>query len=185
MDGAYTKLDSAKHIKNTLDTDINVSWDPMHKIELAYEDYQELLPDHFIENTVEIITSTSKEFKWGQNFELLLEFKDLADVLLVPKIFKDMKMVSHSQSVFKTFLNNYTIYIAAAESSQKDVIKDNLMSLNFVCDLLFLSDVCHQLALCSKRVQLSGLLPWDYPAHVGSLVSIFEEMLQEIENVRD
>ena len=103
-------------------------------------------------------------------------------------------MVAYSQSVFDTFINNYNHYIAAAatvtfseddESGLTEALSNKLMTSEFVCDLLFLNDICQILASCSKQVQLSGLLPWEYPVYVSDLKSDLHTMLEQIENFRD
>ena len=68
MDGAYTKLNTAHHASVKLDTKINLSWDPMHRIELVYGDSKKLSPGHFIENAIEVITAVSTKFKWAGHF---------------------------------------------------------------------------------------------------------------------
>ena len=38
MDEEYTKLDTGNHVESIIDTAVNLSWDPMHRIQLAYDD---------------------------------------------------------------------------------------------------------------------------------------------------
>ena len=122
----------------------------------------------------------------GQLYEHLCEYDNLVDTLLVPKVFKNMKIVSHSQRVFDTFMNNYQLYVAAASASVDfESMRDKLMSQTFVSDFLFLRDVCHKLAICFKLVQLHGLLPWDYPVFVNDLKSKLNIMLEQIESIRN
>ena len=104
MDGQYTGLNIEDHISQTLGRDINLSWDPMHRIELAHKHFHN---EQFIENTIAIIHEAMTTFKTGNNFELLLSQKDLVDNFYQPKIFKDMKFVAYSREVFKTFIGDF------------------------------------------------------------------------------
>ena len=127
----------------------------------------------------------SKEVKAGQKYELLRSHgEQLLDVLYVPKIFKTMKFVAYSQTVFKTFLNNYSAYVATAESYEDAALRDKLMSPEFIVNFLFVSDVCCRVAQCSQQVQISSLLPWQYPVYVESLKTDINMMIEIIDGLR-
>lgn len=201
MDGQYTKLNIRQHTEDKFDCPINLSWDPMHQIQLVYNDSSNLCAKNFINETVELITAVTKQFKSGKTYESLLEIAypddpdcNLLTTLLSPKLFKKMKFVAYSRSVFDTFINNYPAYVASAEQLEDDEdheylnangMRDRLMSYQFICDLLFLRDVCSQMAECSTKSQLRGLLPWEYPLIVEDLSSNLNSMLECIGSVRD
>ena len=192
MDGQYTSLNVGTHASKKLDQNVNLSWDPMHRIQLAHDDAGNLVSGNFIEKTVDLITSVTKLFKWGQNYELLLDFLNpgedepkILDNFLAPKLFKGMKFVAYSKSVFETFINNFKVYVAASEKLEDEGIRDQLMSHCFVSDLLFLTDVCSQISLGSTQQQLPGLLPWEYPYYLEDLKDHINSMLSNINGVRD
>ena len=195
MDGQYTKLNFDDHFNETLETNTHLSWDPMHTLQLAYDDSNKLPGKNddgskktkykFIDDTIETMTAVSKIVKSGQGFEILLSHKDLLEVFYVPKVFKTMKFVSYSKTVFKTFLNNYPAYIATLQDNEEAALRDDLMSPEFITDLSFLSDVCSRIAHCSQQVQLCGLLPWKYPGYIESLktdLKLLREILEGLEH---
>ena len=195
MDGQYTKLNTGKHVENIIDTVVNLSWDPMHRIQLAYDDQNKKKSKdddsakkskyNFINSVVEVITAVTKESKSGQGYERVLEQSELLDTFLVPKLFKTMKFVAYSQRVFYTFQNNYPAYIASSELYEEAGIRDKLMSAGFVCDMLFLADVCGKLAHCSKQVQIAGLLPWKYPCYTECLKTDLNDMIDNIDKLKN
>ena len=109
----------------------------------------------------------------------------ILDNFLAPKLFKGMKFVAYSKSVFETFINNFKVYVAASEKLEDEGIRDQLMSHCFVSDLLFLTDVCSQISLGSTQQQLPGLLPWEYPYYLEDLKDHINSMLSNINGVRD
>ena len=121
-------------------------------------------------------------FKIGKGYETLLDYQDLIDHFLSTKLFKTMKFVAHSKAVFDTFINNYA---AGSEEIENVASREKLMSLEFVSDMLFLSDICCKLADCSKSVQLSNLLPWKYPYYVHELKRDLCSMSDEIKCLRN
>ena len=178
MDGQYTKLSVNVHINDSLDSNANLSWDPMHSLQLAYDDSNKISGKtddvkktkyKFIDETIETITAISKLVKSGQVFEVLLDHKNLLNIFYVPKIFKTMKFVAYSETVFKTFINNYPAYVATMQDIENVGLRDKLMSADFIVNMLFLSDVICRIARCSKQVQLCGLLPWKYPWYIECL----------------
>ena len=68
-------------------------------------------------------------------------------------LLKKIKFVAYSESAFDTFINNYPAYVASSQNLEDDEdhenltatgMRDKLMSYQFVCNLLFLRDVCSQ-----------------------------------------
>ena len=97
MDGQYTKLDTVNHVESIIDTAVNKSWDPMHRIQLAYDDQNKKKGKdddsakkskyNFINSGVEVIAAVTKECESGQGYERVLEQSELLDTFLVPKLF--------------------------------------------------------------------------------------------------
>ena len=84
MDGQYTKLNVETHMRDILVKDINLSWDPAHRIERAYEDSD----DVFINKVINTIQNVMKKISCGKTYETLLEFKNLSEVFYMPKNFQ-------------------------------------------------------------------------------------------------
>ena len=167
MDGQYTKLNVEKHVSEILDVDINLSWDPAHRVEKLYSDSEDI----FVTNVTSAIHSIMKNVSHGKNYETLLEFKDLSDTFLEPKIFKSMKFISHSLKIFETFDSDFKSLVATLEHVEDSDLRDKVLKLNFILDYLFLFDICKHLTKCSKWVQVTKNLPWNYPHSINNLNS--------------
>lgn len=180
FDGQYTKLNVGDHLSEILDSPTSISWDPMHVLQLSFKDSQEA---SFINSTIELITCVVKAYKWGQGYEALLDNKDLCDHFYTPKLFKGMKFVAYSDEVFKSFISNYKCYVATSEQFEDATLRDKLMALPFVTHLTFLSDVCWQLSMCSKSVQVSDKLPWKFPVALDQFKSTLTSMLNQLKSL--
>lgn len=137
-DGQYTHLSLGQHISYKLERHVNLAWDPMHRIELIYNDSQKM----FIYSTTNIFTAAAKMFQMGQNFTTFVEVSnELSDTFLVPKPFKNMNYIAHTQSVFPSFITIFHSYIAACEKVEKFSLRDGLLSIRFILNTLFLHDI--------------------------------------------
>ena len=115
MDGQYTCLNVQRYMEERLMKNVNLSWDPMHRIELASNDsISDIAESKIIPNIINVIQETMIKFKLGNNFEILFSEKELCDTFYTPKVFKDMKFVTYSSEVFKTFVNDFKAFISAS-----------------------------------------------------------------------
>ena len=176
MDGQYTHLNVKDHVSDILGKSINLSWDPAHKIELAVKDSD----DTFVSKTTSIIQTVMTNLNYGKNFEILLENKALGEIFLVPRVFKTMKFIGHCSGVFKAFETDFKSIIATLEKTEDFASRDKILSLDFVTDFLFLTDVNNHLSFCSKSVQKSNNLPWDYTDSVSTLLNAIDSMIDEL-----
>ena len=160
FDGQYIKMGVNKELCRQLNIEKEVpnTWDPMHLLEKSQEDSETT----FISSTCEIINAVMKDLKWGKSLELLLTFKDLVDVFYKPKIFKDMKMVSHADNVFITFASDYKAIVATLKSQTDDIL-GKILEPGFIFNLIFLRDIISKLSGLSKVFQISNQLPFEYP----------------------
>ena len=117
-----------------------------------------------IDNTISVIHETLSLFKTGNNFELLHSEKDVCDTFYVSKIFKDMKFVTYSSEVFKTFISDFKALVSCLDKLEEDgaSLKNRILDPTFLLNMLFLSDINSLLARSSKLVQKSSNLPWEY-----------------------
>lgn len=120
-DGQYIRCGIAKHLKSALIRDIAVNWDPMHCLELAHK--HSSVPKA-IQDSLDLIQETMKEFGYGKNFETLLNCsKSFDDFFYKPKIFKTMKFIPHTETVIETFLKDYKSLVSACENTEDLYIK--------------------------------------------------------------
>lgn len=65
-----------------------------------------------------LVHDVMKEFMHGMKYEKLLKCAEEFDkIFYQPKIFKNMKFVSYSSEVFKTFIGDFKALVAACEKS--------------------------------------------------------------------
>ena len=72
FDCQYTCLNLGDYVSQILDSPTNISWDPMHRLQLSFKDDQGAT---FITSTVEIITSVTEAYLQGQGYEYIFEYK--------------------------------------------------------------------------------------------------------------
>ena len=186
MDGQYTCLNVGTHMSDTLVKNINLSWDPMHQIELASKDSSVIDDAKIIEDTVSTIHNTFLKFKVGNNFEVLYSEKELCETFFSPKIFKDMKFVTYSSEVFRSFINDYKALVSAADKIEDgEEIKGKLLDTKFLMSMLFLADVNCFMSKFSKKVQISTNLPWDYSSSFDYMLGQIDLMMDEIIFIRN
>ena len=113
MDNIHVYVDD--HMNVGLQKTVNLSWDPMHRIELVFKDCKSVVNSKMINNTISVIHETLSLFKTGNNFELLHSEKDVCDTFYVPKIFKDMKFVTYSSEVFTTFISDFKALVSCLD----------------------------------------------------------------------
>ena len=91
-------------MNDELQKTVNLSWDPMHRIEFVFKDSKSVVNSKMFDNTIAVIHETLSLCKTGNNFELLHTEKDVCDTFYMPKTFKDMKFVTYSSEVFKQYI---------------------------------------------------------------------------------
>ena len=180
MDGQYVKLKIDEHLKNIFMKNCHLTWDPAHRIELSLKDStKNEIKVNFIESTCNIIQNTMKYISYGHAYLELLGNKDLSETFLTPKIFKTMKFVGHSASIFTCFESDFESIIATLTkiNNEESVgLLENILRVEFVLDFLFIKDIMSHLSKCSKDVQISCSLPWDFPNKINSLFRILSSM---------
>ena len=71
MDGQYTCLNVQDHMSGKLQKNVTLSWDPMHRIELASNDsISDMSGFKIIADVVSTIQDTMIKFKIGNDFEI-------------------------------------------------------------------------------------------------------------------
>ena len=158
----------------------------MHRIELASSDSVTLLDESkIISDVINTIQETMIKFKVGNNFEVLFSEKEICDTFYVPKVFKDMKFVTYSSEVFKTFVSDFKALVSACEKIEDgDGIKNKILNRRFLLNMLFLADVNTFLAKFSKTVQKSSNLPWEYSNSLDYAMGQLNNMLDHVLTVR-
>ena len=152
MDGQYTCLNVQSHMGERLMKNVNLSWDPMHRIELASNDsISDNSESKIIPNIINVMQETMIKFKLGNNFEILFSEKEICDTFYTPKVFKDMKFVTYSSEVFKTFVNDFKAFVSASKKIEdnNEIEKKNSNRI-FLFNMLFLADVIHSLQIFQK-----------------------------------
>ena len=77
MDGQYTCLNVDTHMSDKLQKHINLSWDHMHRIELASKDQCSQIVPKLINKTISSVHEAISKFRLGNNFEILFSEKEL------------------------------------------------------------------------------------------------------------
>ena len=182
MDGQYTCLNVQRYMEERLMKNVNLSWDPMHRIELASNDsISDIAESKIIPNIINVIQETMIKFKLGNNFEILFSEKELCDTFYTPKVFKDMKFVTYSSEVFKTFVNDFKAFISASKKIEdNNEIGKKISNKKFLFNMLFLADINTFLANFSKMVQKSSNLPWEYSNSLDYAMGQLDIMLNEV-----
>ena len=180
FDGQYIKLGVEKHMKKELVLeDLSVSWDIMHRIELAEK--HSAVPE-LIQKGHTLIDEVMKEFSTGKKYELLLQSsKEFEDYFYKPKSFKTMKFASHSEVVFKAFLGDYRSFVSATEKCPESFgLRDKFLSKSNIFIILLLTDTYSILSSLSKEVQSSYLLPWQYIQLMENIQSRLDILIKYI-----
>ena len=181
MGGQYACLNVDDRMNDELQKTVNLSWDPMHRVELVFKDCKSVVNSRMIDNTITVIHETLSLFKTGNNFELLHSEKDVCDTFCVPKIFKDMTFVTSSSEVFKTFIFDFRALVFCLDKLEHGAfLKNKILDPTFLLNVLFLSDINLLLARSSKLVQKSCNLPWEYSKTVEKLLTQVKCMLDQI-----
>ena len=186
MDGQYTCLNVQDHMSERLQKNVNLSWDPMHRIELASNDsISDMSGFKIITDVVSTIQDTMIKFKVGNNFEILFSEKEVCDTFYTPKVFKDMKFVTYSAEVFKTFVNDFKAFVSASKKIEDNSgIEKKILNERFILHMLLLADINTFLAKFSKMVQKSSNLPWDYSNSLDYVMGQLNVMLDEVLNAQ-
>lgn len=183
FDGQYIQLGVQKHMKEELVLkDISVTWDIMHRIELAEK--HSYIPD-VIQKGHNLINEAMKEFSTGKKYELLLlASKQFEEYFYKPKPFKSMKFATYSESVFKTFLADYKSIVCAAEQNEESFgLRDRLISKSNIFCILLLADIYSILSYVSKEVQSSYHLPWEYLTFMRNMEIHLETMIGYVKEI--
>ena len=174
MDGQYTCLNIGTHMNDVLCRNVNLCWDPMHRIELANKDATKASETKYIEGTVSIIQEAFSLFKHGNNFELLYSEKESCEVFYTPKIFKDMKFVAYSSTVFSSFISDFKALASCLEKiADANNLRKKMLNVKFLLNMSLLSDVTKIMSSASKLVQISNNLPWEY---FDSIEQVFDQI---------
>ena len=92
-----------------------------------------------IDKTINVIYKSMYFFRIGNHFELLFSQKELCDVFYTPKIFKDMKFVTYSANVFKTFTSDHKAIVARRWELDEIILKNKILYIAFLLRMLFLA----------------------------------------------
>ena len=112
-------------------------------------------------------------FKFGNNFELLLSEKELCNVFYMPKIFKSMKFVAYSSTVFKMFISDFKASVPFMDKIPAgNDLKKSCTSKFYNEHALFIGFIWEQLQ--------SSSLPWDYSRNIDNLLAYINIMLENI-----
>ena len=160
FDGQYINMGVDKEICRELNIEkvMPSTWDPMHLLEKSQDDSE----TPFVEKTCETINAVMKDLKWGKSLEILLSYKELVETFYSPKIFKDMKFVSHAESVFKTFASDFKAIVSSFKTQSNDLL-GKILEPGFIFNFLFLRDIITKISRLSKDFQISNQLPYEYP----------------------
>ena len=118
-----------------------------------------------------------KLISFGKAYIELLENKDLSEHFLTPKIFKSMKFVGHSSAVLLSFHDDISSIVSTLKTLGTDEtngLLNSILRVDFILDFLFLYDIMNHLSSCSKLVQRSSTLPWNFPTSIDSLIYSLE-----------
>ena len=75
------------------------------------------------------------------------------EIFYTPKVFKDMKFVTYSAEIFKTFVNDFKAFVSASKKIEDDGgIEKKISNKRFLMHMLFLADINTFLAKFSKMV---------------------------------
>ena len=88
-----------------------------------------------------------------------------------------MKFVGPSASIFTCFESDFESIIATLTkiNNEESVgLLENILRVEFVLDFLFIKDIMSHLSKCSKDVQISCSLPWDFPNEINSFLNTLE-----------
>ena len=168
MDGKYLHLNDPDHLKNIFLKDFRVTWDRAHRIELSITDSTSIYKERqsFIKKVSNTIQSTMKRLSYEKPFMELFSQKNISDHFLTRTMLTFMKFVGHCFSIIKSFGSNFVSIVSTLEklnTHETEALQVTILSLYFILDYLFMSDVTSYLTNCSKRVQKSSGLPWIYP----------------------
>lgn len=185
MDGQYTCLNIESHMSDILCKNVNLSWDPMHRIELANKDAKKASETKVIDETINIFQETFTTFNYGKNFELLFSEKQLCETFYAPKLFKSMKFVAYSSTVFNSFISDFKALVSCLDKIEDDHnLKEKLLNVEFLFNMLFLSDITELICSASKLVQISNNLPWDYSDSIQHAFDQIFIMFDELNTIK-
>lgn len=183
VDGQYVNLDVGKHLQDKLSKQLIVSWDPMHRIELAKKHAE---TPKIVVDALQLIHDTMKQFSTGKSYEILLQFSEDFPNFYKPKLFKSMKFSSYCEDVFKTFICDYQMLISACEQDPDGyVLRDLLMNRETLFTILTLADICCCLGRASRKVQDSDLFPWQYLSVLECTFSSLRIMKKYLEDLSE
>ena len=181
MDGQYIHLNINDHLHDTFFKDFHdVTWDPAHRIELSLKD---TTGHNFIESTCDTIQCIMKYLSCGKPYMELLDHRLLSETFLTPKIFKSMKFVGHCMSVLKCFSSDFKsiVYTLATIDTEECLgLQEKILRLDFILDYLLMSDIMFHLTVCSKQVQRSSNLPWEFSKAIDSLIQTLNACLDSL-----
>ena len=85
-----------------------------------------------------------------------------------------MKFVGHCSSVLKCFKSDFKSIVSTLsklDSEEGLGLQEKILRLDFILDYLFMSDIMFHLTVCSKQVQSSFNLPWEFTKSFGRILT--------------
>ena len=94
-----------------------------------------------------------------------------------------MKFVGHCSSVLKCFKSDFMSIVSTLsklDSEEGLGLQEKILRLDFILDYLFMSDIMFHLTICSKQVQSSFSLPWEFTKAIDSLIKTLNSCLDSL-----
>lgn len=94
-----------------------------------------------------------------------------------------MKFVGHCTSVLKCFSSDFKSIVSTLTTLGTDeclALQEKILRIDFVFDFLFMCDIMFHLTICSKSVQTSFALPWEFPKAIDSLIDTLNASLDNL-----
>ncbi len=94
-----------------------------------------------------------------------------------------MKFVGHCMSVLKCFESDFKSIVSTLSKIDTEEglgLQEKILRLDFILDYLFMSDIMFHLTICSKQVQSSSNLPWEFPKAIDSLIQTLNACLDSL-----
>ena len=90
-----------------------------------------------------------------------------------------MKTIKKSSSPMKSFRLNFASIVSTQvklNTPQTEDLQEAILSLKFILDYLFMSDVMSHLTNCSKTVQQSSSILWIYPKTIDWTIATLKSV---------
>ena len=90
-----------------------------------------------------------------------------------------MKTIKKNSSLMKSFRLNFASIVSTQvklNTPQTEDLQEAILSLKFILDYLFMSDVMSHLTNCSKTVQQSSSILWIYPKTIDWTIATLKSV---------